>query len=341
MTPGVLLDGKVGYVGLNPVADSSSDELEREVTRLVSEGATSLVFDLRNNPGGLLTEGIRISDLFLDRDQVVLSTRGRARGTSHTWADGAPQRWPDLPIVVLVNEGSASAAEIIAGALQDHDRAVILGQATFGKGVVQTLYDLGDSTALKITTSRWYTPSGRLIQKAHAIDSVLSDSTKVPRDTVEHRTDAGRRVPGAGGIVPDVRVEDATLGAGARKLAEAIGAKFGDFRDVSTAYALELRERKTVKDENFVVTEAMRREVRTRLAARGTRIDDATWAGGAALVDNWLTTDIARYVFGREAELRRRRADDPQLKAAVALLRRASTPRGLLALIPPDTTAGK
>lgn len=341
VTPGVILDGKVGYVGLNPVADSSSNELEREVARLVAEGATSLVFDLRNNPGGLLTEGVLVSDLFLDRDQVVLSTRGRARGTSQSWADATPQRWPDLPIVVLVNEGSASAAEIIAGALQDHDRAVILGTPTFGKGVVQTLYDLGDNTALKITTSRWYTPSGRLIQKAHAIDSVLSDSTKVPRDTVVHRTDAGRRMSGAGGIVPDVVVEDATLGAGARKLAEAIGSKFGDFRDVTTAYALELRERKTVKDENFVVTDAMRREIRTRLAARGTRVDDATWATGAPLVDSWLSADIARYVFGREAELRRRRADDPQLKAAIALLRRASTPRELLTLIPQDTTDRK
>jgi hypothetical protein len=172
-------------------------------------------------------------------------------------------------------------------------------------------------------------------------DFSLRATYDLARDTVQHRTDAGRRMSGAGGIVPDVLVEDATLGAGARKLAEAIGAKFGDFRDVSTAYALELRERKSVKDENFVVTEAMRREVRTRLAARGTRIDDATWAGGAALVDNWLTTDIARYVFGREAELRRRRADDPQLKAAVAMLQRAATPRALMGLIPPDTTARK
>jgi carboxyl-terminal processing protease len=341
VTPGVVLDGKVGYVGLNPVADSSSIELAQEVARLVAAGATSLILDLRNNPGGLLTEGVGVSDLFLDQGQTVLSTRGRGRGVTQSWTDGAAQRWPTMPMVVLVNEGSASAAEIIAGALQDHDRAVILGAPTFGKGVVQTLYDLGDSTALKITTSRWYTPSGRLIQKAHAIDSVLSDSTRVPRDTVVHRTDAGRRMSGAGGIIPDVRVEDAILGPGARKLVDAIGAKFGDFRDVTTAYALELRERKSVTSEQFVVTDAMRREVRNRLAARGTRVDDATWAAGVLLVDGWLGADIARYVFGREAELRRRRADDPQLKAAIALLRRASTPRELMALLPPDSTAGK
>jgi len=338
VAPGVLLEGKVGYVALNPVADSSSDELAREVAKLVEGGATGLVFDLRNNPGGLLTEGVKVSDLFLAQGQQILSTRGRARGTTASWADEAAERWPDLPIVVLVNEGTASAAEIIAGALQDHDRAVIVGTTTFGKGVVQTVFDLGDSTALKITTSRWYTPSGRLIQRRHDSDSVLTDSTKAPRDTTIHRTDAGRPVRGGGGIVPDLHVEDATLGAGARKLAEALGSRFADFRDVTTAYALELRERKTVTSEQFTVTDAMRTTVRTRLVARGVRIDDATWSAGRPLVDNWLSADIARYVFGREAELRRRRADDPQLRAALGLLSRARTPKALLEAVPADTT---
>jgi carboxyl-terminal processing protease len=338
VAPGVLLEGQVGYVALNPVADSSSDELAREVARLVAAGAKGLVFDLRNNPGGLLTEGVKVSDLFLDRGQQILSTRGRARGTTASWADEAAERWPELPIVVLVNEGTASAAEIIAGALQDHDRAVIVGTTTFGKGVVQTVYDLGDSTALKITTSRWYTPSGRLIQRHHDIDSVLSDSTKAPRDTTTHRTDAGRPVRGGGGIVPDIQVEDGTLGPGARKLAEALGSHFADFRDVTTAYALELRDRKGVTNEQFTVTDAMRGAIRTRLAARGVQVDDATWSAGRPLVDNWLTADIARYVFGREAELRRRRADDPQLRAALSLLGKARTSKALFALVPADTT---
>ncbi|HVX88183.1 MAG TPA: S41 family peptidase [Gemmatimonadales bacterium] len=338
VTPGVLLDGGVGYVALNPVADSSSDELEAEVARMVAAGAKSIVLDLRNNPGGLLTEGVKVSDLFLDQGQVVLSTRGRAPGTTQSWSDEAPQRWPDLPLVVLVNEGTASAAEIIAGALQDHDRAVLVGDSTYGKGLVQTVYDLGDSTALKITTSRWYTPSGRLIQKAHAIDSVLSDTARVARDTVVHHTDAGRRVLGNGGIVPDIHVADQTIGAGARKLAEALGSRFGDFRDVTTAYALETRQQGSLRTEAFTVTPAMRAAIRTRLAARGVRIDDATWANGSALVDLWLGADLSRYVFGREAELRRRRATDPQLQAALTLLRGATTPQALLRSLAPDST---
>ena len=339
VTPGVLLEGGVGYLGLNPVADSSAFELGQAVESLVGAGAKSLVFDLRNNPGGLLDEGIAISDLFLDQGQMVLSTRGRAPGASRSWSDEARQRWPGLPIVVLVNEGTASAAEIIAGALQDHDRAVLLGAPTYGKGLVQTVYDLGDSTALKITTSRWYTPSGRLIQKPHAIDSVLSDTARVPPDTTTHRTDTGRRVRGGGGIAPDVVVEDGTLGAGARALALALGSHFGDFRDVTTAYALEARDRRSVTREDFVVTDEMRRTVRTRLAARGVRVEEGVWAAGRPLVDLWLGSDLARYVFGREAELRRRRASDPQLQAAVLLARRAATPRELLGLLPADSTA--
>ena len=339
VTPGVLLGNGVGYVALNPVADSSAYELQREVQHLADSGARSLILDLRNNPGGLLSEGVKISELFLDPGQTVLSMRGRAPGTTEDWSDDDAQRWPKLPIVVLVNEGTASAAEIVAGALQDHDRVAVVGERTYGKGLVQSVYDLGDSTALKITTSRWYTPSGRLIQRFHAIDSALSDTLRVPPDTVVHRTDLGRRVPGSGGIVPDLVVEDRTLGPGAHKLADALGSHFGDFRDVTTAYALELRERHGVAREDFAVTDQMRATVRQRLAARGVMVDDASWTEGRPLVDLWLGSDIARYVFGRQAELRRRRAEDPQLQAAIALLARATTPRGLIDLLPRDPAA--
>ena len=294
VTPGVVLEGGVGYLGLNPVADSSAYELEQAIDSLLQ-----------------------------------------------SFADEAAQRWPNLPVVILVNEGTASAAEIIAGALQDHDRALLLGAPTYGKGLVQSVYELGDSTALKITTSRWYTPSGRLIQKPHAVDSILSDTSRVAADTTTHRTDAGRRVRGGGGIQPDLVVEDGTLGAGARALAVALGSHFGDFRDVTTALALEAREKRLVTREDFVVTEEMRRTIRARLAARGVRVQDGVWIGGRPLVDQWLESDLARYVFGREAELRRRRAADPQLQAALALVRRATTPKALLGLLPADTTAGR
>ena len=130
-----------------------------------AKGMKSLILDLRLNPGGLLDQGVKVADLFLDPKQEIVATRGRARGSTKEFYDEARQAWPELPIVVLVNDGTASAAEIIAGALQDHDRAVVVGTPTFGKGLVQTLFPLGDGVALKLTTARWYTPSGRTIQR--------------------------------------------------------------------------------------------------------------------------------------------------------------------------------
>ena len=162
---GTEFDGGVGYISLNPVSESSAQELRDEIVAMRGKGMKAMVLDLRNNPGGLLDQGIKVSDLFLDPGQEVVSTRGRARGSTRQFYDEEKQLDPSLPIVVLVSEGTASAAEIIAGALQDHDRALIVGTPTFGKGLVQTLYPLGQETALKLTTARWYTPSGRTIQR--------------------------------------------------------------------------------------------------------------------------------------------------------------------------------
>ena len=186
-----------------------------------AKGMKSLILDLRLNPGGLLDQGVKVADLFLDPKQEIVATRGRARGLDQgvlTTMRGRP--WPELPIVVLVNDGTASAAEIIAGALQDHDRAVVVGTPTFGKGLVQTLFPLGDGVALKLTTARWYTPSGRTIQRiakneedqaeqaaTDAVDSVAGAPTRstpiLPSSSAQSfHTDAGRVVRGGGGIVP-------------------------------------------------------------------------------------------------------------------------------------------
>src|SRR5207249_9716437 len=160
-----MLDDKVGYILLTPVSEKSAPELSQAVDSLLKKGMKSLIFDLRGNPGGLLDQGVAVSELFLDPGKAIVETRGRAPGSSHEFSDTKPQQWPRLPIVVIVNGGSASAAEIIAGALQDHDRAVLIGTPTFGKGLVQSFWRLTPETGLKLTTARWYTPSGRTIQR--------------------------------------------------------------------------------------------------------------------------------------------------------------------------------
>jgi carboxyl-terminal processing protease len=259
------------------------------------------------------------------------------------------QRWPDLPIVALVDVGSASAAEIIAGALQDHDRAVVVGVPTFGKGLVQSLFRLDDRTALKLTTARWYTPSGRTIQRTAADErdqvhqaelaaengGLVPDSARAPEDTAslpEFKTDAGRTVRGGGGIVPDRIVRPDSFTTPEREFAKALGTDVPAYRDVLTSYALEIKDRKSVTSPDFEVTPAMLGEVYRRLSAKGVTIPEPVYQGAKELVGDQLGYEIARYVFGRPAEFRRRAGDDRQLQAAVDLLQRASTPKALLNL---------
>jgi len=253
----------------------------------------------------------------------------------------------------MVNTYSASAAEIFAGALQDHDRALVVGVPTFGKGLVQSLFRLNQTTALKLTTARWYTPSGRTIQRTATDerdqvlqaelaarngglvpDSVLKaqgDTAKLP----EFKTDGGRTVLGGGGIVPDIIVRQDTLTGAEREFAKAIGTRTPLYFDVLTSYALELKGEGAVRAPSFTVTPAMRDEVYKRLQAKGVTMTTATYDGGATLVNEQLGYLIARYNFGRTAEFRRRAGDDRQLQEALRLLNKAATPQALISLAAP------
>lgn len=346
---GMLFDNGVGYISLNTVSESSAEELREEIASLQAKGMKSLLLNLRVNPGGLLEQGVKVTDLFLEPRQEIVATRGRAKGSSRTFTDQAKQQWPDLPIVVLVDAFTASAAEIIAGALQDHDRAVIIGAPTYGKGLVQTLFPMGEGVALKLTTARWYTPSGRTIQRTASDEEdqalqamreagvVAPDSNAVPPDTSIKarpifRTASGRIVRGGGGIVPDVIVRQDTLTAGEKEFARAMGDKVPLYRDVLTSYAFELRRSGTLKSPDFVVTPEMLAQVRVRLRAKGVDVSDEVFLGASERVGQELGYETARYVFGRPAELRRRARDDRQMQEAMALLRKAQSPKDLLSL---------
>lgn len=354
-----LFPNGIGYIGLTTVSQASTSELRQGIDSLRGAGAKSLILDLRDNPGGLLDEGVDVSDLFLNPGQEVVATRGRAPGSSETYSDTKPQTWPGMPIIVLVSTYSASAAEIIAGALQDHDRALVLGVPTFGKGLVQSVFRIDPNTALKMTTARWYTPSGRTIQRiatderdqvTQALlaaenggvvpDSVLrarGDSLQLP----EFKTDDGRTVLGGGGIVPDIIVLPDTLTTAERDFAKALGAKVAVYQDVLTSYALELKSAGSVKSPSFSVTPAMQNAVYQRLQAAGVGMSRSTFDGGATVVDRQLGYVIARYVFGRSTEFRRRAVDDNQVQAALALLAKATTPEALIAESRPMVPAGK
>lgn len=336
----MMLSERVGYIALSPVSESSTREVAQAIDTLLKQGMKSLIFDLRNNPGGLLDQGVAVSDLFLDPGKPIVETRGRAPGSSHEFSDSKPQSWPRLPVVVIVNGGSASAAEIIAGALQDHDRAVLVGTPTFGKGLVQSFWRLTPETGLKLTTARWYTPSGRTIQRATRTEAEQEEQVIAaqrgqdikPDTTLIFHTDAGRTVYGGGGIRPDIYVVADTFTTAERTFIRALGDKIPLYGDALTGYAIELKEGNRLASPNFTVTEGMVDEVIRRIRAKGAELPDSVIAGARTLIQQELGYEAARYVFGRSAEFRRRRADDQQVKRALSLADRAKSPQDLLTL---------
>jgi carboxyl-terminal processing protease len=203
---GFWLRPGVAYIKIDSFNETTSRELEENFKRLGENNIKGLVLDLRGNPGGLLNEGVAVADKFLDKGQTIVSHRGRASAEKPYTAKNG-NRGHNYPIVVLVNRYSASAAEIVSGALQDHDRAWILGETTFGKGLVQTVYPLSENTGLALTTAHFYTPSGRLIQRDYSNRSFYDyythkdDNARNPMDV--KMTDSGRTVYGGGGITPD------------------------------------------------------------------------------------------------------------------------------------------
>jgi carboxyl-terminal processing protease len=337
----MMLNDKVGYVSLSPVSETSALEVEQAVDSLRRAGMKSLIFDLRSNPGGLLDQGIAVSDLFLDPGAAIVATRGRMPGSNQMYRDSSVQRWPSLPVVTLVNGGTASAAEIISGALQDHDRSIVIGTPTFGKGLVQSLWRLTPETALKLTTARWYTPSGRTIQRkskdqadqeAQVIAAELGrDTTKVDSSLIFH-TDRGRTVLGGGGIHPDIFVAPDTFTTAERAFSKALGNKIPVFQDVLGTYALELKGQHTLSGPNFQVTDAMVDEVLRRMRAKGVVVSDAVVAGAHSLLVQEIGYQAARYSFGKNAEFSRRMADDRQVQQALTLAQKARTPAELLSL---------
>lgn len=211
-----MMGDSTGYVRLSRFARTTHRELTDALKSLEEEGLDRLILDLRGNPGGLMSMAEKVADEFLVDDQLIVRARSRHDEYGGARYASGGGRFAERPLIVLVDEQSASASEIVAGALQDHDRAVLVGRRTFGKGLVQRQYDLRDGSGLRLTVARFYTPSGRLLQRPESADKDSLGQKAVPPgevdpeglpDSLVHYTDAGRPVVGGGGIVPDRLVE--------------------------------------------------------------------------------------------------------------------------------------
>jgi len=216
----LMLKPGIGYIRIKDFTATTVRELDEAIDKLKGQGMQKLVLDLRQNPGGLLDAAVGVSDHFLDKGQMIVYTKGRTPDSAQDYlAPGKHQKF-DMPLVVVVNRGSASASEIVAGALQDHDRAIIVGETSWGKGLVQSVYTLQYGAGLALTTSKYYTPSGRNIQRDYSsfYDYYVADesddgsASEMPlKDRKKFTTATGRVVYGGGGITPDIFVKPAPL----------------------------------------------------------------------------------------------------------------------------------
>ena len=344
----VMLEDGVGYMPLLTVRETSSSEMVAAIDSLKAEGLRALVLDLRGNPGGLLDEGIAVTDLFLEEDQVVVETRGRARDQNDTFRARSPDRYPDLPVVVLVDGASASAAEIVAGALQDHDRGAVIGETTFGKGSVQTLFRLTGGDVLRLTTARWYTPAGRSIQ----LDSVAQPSTAhvlslsgqavLPTELdgrPEYRTDGGRVVYGGGGITPDLFVAPETLSPDEVEGVRRLIPRFGRVSLALFNYAVEYLRRNPDLEPGFRIGDAELDDFYDSLPEEA-RVSPADFNRARRFVRYQLEREIALQAWGEVGQFQQVRQYDRQLQRALEVLEGVRTPAELLRSIEaaePDT----
>jgi carboxyl-terminal processing protease len=341
----ILGDG-IAYVPLQSVLESSAQEMRTALDSLRGAGMQRLILDLRGNPGGVLDQGIEVSDLFLEPGSAIVETRGRAREQNAVYKASQPDRYAGIPLVVLVDGGSASASEIVAGALQDNDRAVLVGESTFGKGLVQSLYKLSGGNVLRLTTARWYTPVGRSINKEHDPQARqeqhqtlgISGQFAVGPD-VEGRPTytsvGGRSLFGGGGIAPDVFVMPDTLTSEEERAVRELYRQAGAFNVALFNFAVRFVQGANRPEPGFRLTDQDMDAFFRALPEWGVEVDAATFRGARRFVAYQLEREIAVQVDGDRGGFLQVRSYDPQLSRAVALLRGVSTTQELLAAAAP------
>src|SRR5262245_59351916 len=305
----------IGYMHISGFQETT----EQEVSRALDEFGElkGLILDLRQNPGGLLSEGVGVADKFLRKGQVIVSHRGRS-SPEKRYVAAHGNGGKEYPLVVLVNRGTASAAEIVSGAIQDHDRGLVVGETTFGKGLVQTVYPLSENTGLALTTAKYYTPSGRLIQRDYngisLYDYYYNREKEENNGSKEIKlTDSGRTVYGGGGITPDVKIAPLKT----TRFEDTLLQKYAFFN-----FAAHYLNGRSV-DKNFQVNDQVIQEFRKFLEAQKIAYTEAELSEGMDWIKAQIKTELFIAQFGQQEGLRVRAETDPQILSALNLLSKA------------------
>ena len=335
-----MIDDTIGYVRLKDFSETSSRELRAALRELDELGMEELLLDIRDNPGGPLDQAIRVSNEFLPRGDLIVYTRGRIQNSDQDYHAREDGDHNDIPLVVLVNRNSASASEIVSGAIQDHDRGLIVGETTFGKALVQSIYRVSQEAGLALTTARYYTPSGRMIQRPWdgTFDEYLTYSMRdqKPADHAmsERRlTDAGREVFEGGGIEPDHFISGPIEGFDPTEFGRLLAAR-QEFATFAERFSAEGDTR--IKEEGsgrqrvspgFVIDDAMMADFRSQLESRRLTLDEEAeeaFVSDAAFIRAMMHYEIDLALFSLDEARRNLTAHDPQVQYALTLFPEAA-----------------
>lgn len=354
----LMIGDDIGYVSVNRFSSTTGVEMSGALQKLKDAGMKQLILDLRGNPGGYLNEAVAMADLFLDagspdKPKTIVYTRGRAHELEESYVAGGGQAYEKLPLIVLVNNSSASASEIVSGAIQDWDRGLIVGETTFGKGLVQRQWNFNDGSSMRLTIARYYTPSGRLIQRSYkgkdraayqeeAYNRNESEGNNIEhgRDTIvkgdstrpKFQTNSGRMVFGGGGITPDYIVKPMDITEQSKNMLR---------RDIFYPFISTYldkngkRIRDTYKDNfkkfasDFQVPDEMTTSFRDFIGKKDIKVDDEQYKKDALYIRTRLKAYIARAYWGNEGWFTVMADVDPQLQKAITLFPEAQKIAGL------------
>jgi carboxyl-terminal processing protease len=331
ITASFMVDAQTGYVCVQDFAENTDHDLGVALGELSAKGMKRLLFDLRGNPGGPLDQAIKVANRFLPQGSLIVYTRGRVPNSDQDYVATERSAYTDLPLIVLVNRNSASASEIVSGALQDHDRGLIVGETTFGKALVQSVYRISEGAGLALTTARYYTPSKRLIQRPwdgtfdDYLNYTLRDQTPRTHPASDLRyTDAGRKVYSGGGIEPDERLDGPVEGFNPTQFGRLIYARqtFGTFAERFVAQGdtrVDPRPDQRRVARGFTVDDGILQEFKTFLASQKIKVDQEAFAKDTDFIRAMIHYEVDMALFGLSEARRSLLVSDPQAQFAMRL----------------------